>query len=322
MRLLTVATTRARHAGRAGGGRRSARGQLALGARARCVPAARRARSPERRQADAPALRRRLGPRSPRRTRGTRGPCGPGGTPRRRAATKGALLRPRGARPRQGRRGGPPPAEDPGPRSQRQRGRGAERATTRGRRPRRPARADCAFRSGRHAHRAERGRGDDGRLLRRPRASPRAPQPPRERGDPTESATACSSTRCWPGRRSTAPTPPSCRRSRGRTGDRWGPRPRIAFASRAAGALEHELLGRARASTDARREVGSRCARPTGGWSGVVDLAFQEADGSTVVDFKTDVDEGPRLASYRAARALRRSDRVRDGRARGVILLV
>ncbi len=77
----------------------------------------------------------------------------------------------------------------------------------------------------------------------------------------------------------------------------------IAFAARAvSAALEHEVLRRAGASTDARREVGVTLRDPAGVLiEGVVDLAFREADGSvTVVDFKTDVDEQPRLASYRA----------------------
>ncbi|HRG96523.1 MAG TPA: UvrD-helicase domain-containing protein [Polyangiaceae bacterium] len=101
----------------------------------------------------------------------------------------------------------------------------------------------------------------------------------------------------------------------------------IAFAARAAAAaLEHELLGRARASSDARREVGITLRAPDGRLiEGVVDLAFQEADGSTtVVDFKTDVDEGPRLASYRAQLALYAEaiGGATGQPARGVLLLV
>ena len=101
----------------------------------------------------------------------------------------------------------------------------------------------------------------------------------------------------------------------------------IAFAARAAGAaLEHELLGRARASADARREVGITLRAADGRLvEGVVDLAFQEADGTTtVVDFKTDVDEGPRLASYRAQLALYAEaiGAATGAPARGVLLLV
>ncbi|HQY60959.1 MAG: UvrD-helicase domain-containing protein [Myxococcales bacterium] len=101
----------------------------------------------------------------------------------------------------------------------------------------------------------------------------------------------------------------------------------IAFAARAAGAaLEHELLARARASTDARREVGITLRTPDGRLvEGVVDLAFREADGSTtVIDFKTDVDEGPRLASYRAQLALYAEAIAAStgAPARGVLLLV
>lgn len=101
----------------------------------------------------------------------------------------------------------------------------------------------------------------------------------------------------------------------------------ITFAARAAGAaLEHALLERARSSTDARREVGITLRAPDGRLvEGVVDLAFREADGSTtVVDFKTDVDEGPRLASYRVQLGLYAEAiaAATGAPARGVLLLV
>ncbi len=111
----------------------------------------------------------------------------------------------------------------------------------------------------------------------------------------------------------------------------------IAFAARAAGtALDHDVLRRARSSTDVRREVGitllAEGSTEAGAATsrrrlveGVIDLAFEESDGTiTLVDFKTDVDEAPRLESYKVQIALyARAIREATGKSvRGMLLFV
>jgi ATP-dependent helicase/nuclease subunit A len=101
----------------------------------------------------------------------------------------------------------------------------------------------------------------------------------------------------------------------------------IAFAENAAReALAHDVMVRAGASVDARREVAVTFESEDHTLvEGVVDLAFEEPDGSiTVVDFKTDVDETPRLASYRAQVSLyaRAITKATGKPTRGVLLLV
>jgi len=104
----------------------------------------------------------------------------------------------------------------------------------------------------------------------------------------------------------------------------------IAFATRAAGAaLDHPLLAEARASDDVRREVGvtevlEGATGPTL-VEGVIDLAFLADDGAyTLVDYKTDVDEAPRLKAYEAQLALyARAIRAATGKdVKAVLLLV
>ena len=70
-----------------------------------------------------------------------------------------------------------------------------------------------------------------------------------------------------------------------------------------ASALAHPLIGRAREAWRAgrcRRETPVACREPDGSLiEGVLDLAFEDADGWTVVDFKTDAEIGLELARYR-----------------------
>jgi ATP-dependent exoDNAse (exonuclease V) beta subunit len=70
-------------------------------------------------------------------------------------------------------------------------------------------------------------------------------------------------------------------------------------------ALAHPLLRRAAAAPECRREtpVVVRLDDDTV-VEGVVDAAFADADGWTVIDFKTDVELGTRLADYRRQVAL------------------
>jgi ATP-dependent exoDNAse (exonuclease V) beta subunit len=69
--------------------------------------------------------------------------------------------------------------------------------------------------------------------------------------------------------------------------------------------LEHPLLREAAASLEIRREVpvvldlASLGGGATGLGEGVVDLAFRNAEGWTVVDFKTDAELSRREATYR-----------------------
>lgn len=70
-----------------------------------------------------------------------------------------------------------------------------------------------------------------------------------------------------------------------------------------AAALAHPLMARARNAWRegrCRRETPVACREPDGSLvEGVLDLAFEDADGWTVVDFKTDVEIAAGLARYR-----------------------
>jgi len=70
-----------------------------------------------------------------------------------------------------------------------------------------------------------------------------------------------------------------------------------------AAALAHPLMARARDAWRAgrcRRETPVASHEPDGSLlEGVLDLAFEDASGWTVVDFKTDADMGAPLARYR-----------------------
>ena len=76
----------------------------------------------------------------------------------------------------------------------------------------------------------------------------------------------------------------------------------IAAAALAAeGALRHPLLRRAAQSADCRREAPLLSRLADGALlDGVADLVFRDADGWTVVDFKTDVEIAAALPRYRA----------------------
>jgi ATP-dependent exoDNAse (exonuclease V) beta subunit len=67
--------------------------------------------------------------------------------------------------------------------------------------------------------------------------------------------------------------------------------------------LAHPLIGRAREAWRVgrcRRETPVACRQPDGSLlEGVVDLAFEDADGWTVVDFKTDAEIAAELPRYR-----------------------
>ena len=90
-------------------------------------------------------------------------------------------------------------------------------------------------------------------------------------------------------------------------------------------ALAHPLLGRAGAASELRREAPVYHREPDGALlEGVVDLAFREPDGWTVVDFKTDVElagagtrHAAQVAGYVRAVAAATGEPVR-----GVILAV
>ncbi|HET7617025.1 MAG TPA: PD-(D/E)XK nuclease family protein, partial [Vicinamibacterales bacterium] len=65
--------------------------------------------------------------------------------------------------------------------------------------------------------------------------------------------------------------------------------------------LQHDLMRRARASARVRRETPVAWRQPDGVLiEGVLDLAFDEGDGTTVVDFKTDHELSAGEARYRA----------------------
>jgi ATP-dependent exoDNAse (exonuclease V) beta subunit len=77
-----------------------------------------------------------------------------------------------------------------------------------------------------------------------------------------------------------------------------------AAAAAASAALAHPLLRRA-AHAGCRRETPVAITLPDGVVvEGVVDAAFADGEGWTVVDFKTDVELEARLAEYRAQVAL------------------
>ena len=64
--------------------------------------------------------------------------------------------------------------------------------------------------------------------------------------------------------------------------------------------LAHPLLVRAAAATRCHREAPVTLTMPTGGLiEGTVDLAFEDAEGYTVVDFKTDREIEGALDRYR-----------------------
>jgi ATP-dependent helicase/nuclease subunit A len=90
-------------------------------------------------------------------------------------------------------------------------------------------------------------------------------------------------------------------------------------------ALAHPLLARARAAKRTLREVAVMLREPDGTLlEGVVDLAFEEPSGVTVVDFKTDVELGDRKDAYARqvdayARAIARATGLK---AKGVLLRI
>jgi ATP-dependent exoDNAse (exonuclease V) beta subunit len=89
--------------------------------------------------------------------------------------------------------------------------------------------------------------------------------------------------------------------------------------------LAHPLLRRAAAATECRRETAVLLRLDDGTVvEGVVDAAFADAEGWTVVDWKTDVELGTRVADYRRQVALYvRAIAQATGRpARGVLLRV
>jgi ATP-dependent helicase/nuclease subunit A len=91
-------------------------------------------------------------------------------------------------------------------------------------------------------------------------------------------------------------------------------------------ALAHPLLRRAAAAGQCRRELPLGLRLEDGSvLDGVVDLAFAEAEGWTVVDFKTDlgVAEGSRAAYEEQVRLYARAISAATARpARGVLLYV
>ncbi|MDQ3418707.1 MAG: PD-(D/E)XK nuclease family protein, partial [Acidobacteriota bacterium] len=65
--------------------------------------------------------------------------------------------------------------------------------------------------------------------------------------------------------------------------------------------LRHELMNRARASARLRRETPITWTQKDGMLiEGVLDLAFDEDEGTTVVDFKTDHELSAGESRYRA----------------------
>jgi ATP-dependent exoDNAse (exonuclease V) beta subunit len=90
-------------------------------------------------------------------------------------------------------------------------------------------------------------------------------------------------------------------------------------------ALGHPLLRRAAAAAECRRETAVLVRLEDDTLvEGVVDAAFLDVDGWTVIDFKTDRELGTRLADYRRQVALyARAIAQATGRpARGVLLRV
>jgi ATP-dependent exoDNAse (exonuclease V) beta subunit len=93
-----------------------------------------------------------------------------------------------------------------------------------------------------------------------------------------------------------------------------------------AAALGHPLMSRAREAWRAgrcRREAPVACRQPDGSLiEGVVDLAFEDGEGWTVVDFKTDTEIAAALAAYRRQVALYASTIARATGARVRALLL
>ncbi len=93
-----------------------------------------------------------------------------------------------------------------------------------------------------------------------------------------------------------------------------------------AAALAHPLMARARDAWRAgrcRREAPVTCREADGSLvEGVLDLAFEEADGWTVVDFKTDTEIAAALAAYRRQVALYASviEKATGRRVTGVLM--
>ena len=93
-----------------------------------------------------------------------------------------------------------------------------------------------------------------------------------------------------------------------------------------ASALTHPLILRARDAWRAgrcRRETPVGCREPDGSLiEGVLDLAFEDADSWTVIDFKTDAEIAAELARYRRQVGLYASviSRATGKSARGVLL--
>src|SRR5262249_43130863 len=100
----------------------------------------------------------------------------------------------------------------------------------------------------------------------------------------------------------------------------------VAAATDAVGhALAHPLLRRAAAAASCRREASLLLKLADGTLvEGIADAAFVDADGWTVIDFKTDRELGARLADYRRQVALYAEAvaRATGQRARGVLLRV
>jgi ATP-dependent exoDNAse (exonuclease V) beta subunit len=98
-----------------------------------------------------------------------------------------------------------------------------------------------------------------------------------------------------------------------------------AAAAAVAAALHHPLLRAAAAASDCRRELPIMLRADDGTLiEGALDLAYRDADGWTVIDFKTDQDVGGRADLYRRqvalyARALQEATGVT---ARAVLLRV
>jgi ATP-dependent exoDNAse (exonuclease V) beta subunit len=70
-------------------------------------------------------------------------------------------------------------------------------------------------------------------------------------------------------------------------------------------ALAHPVLAEARAALEVRREVPLQARLPDGVLAeGVVDLAYRDASGWVVVDFKTDADPALRKDEYERQVAL------------------
>jgi ATP-dependent exoDNAse (exonuclease V) beta subunit len=103
---------------------------------------------------------------------------------------------------------------------------------------------------------------------------------------------------------------------------------RDSAAAVAVAALAHPLLRRAAAAAlDGRcRRESAIVVRLEDGMliESVADLAFQEIDSWTVVDFKTDYELGERLEAYRRQVAvyLRGIERATSAKVRGVLLRV